>query len=53
MVMTVGAGADYALTTNWWARIEYDFVGFGRHDVPTPNAVPFAKPDLQRIVGAP
>jgi opacity protein-like surface antigen len=41
---TVGAGVEYALTGNWSARLEYDFLGFGRHDVPTPNAVPFVFP---------
>jgi opacity protein-like surface antigen len=43
---TVGAGVEYALTGNWSARVEYDFLGFGRHDVPTPNAVPFEMPAL-------
>jgi len=27
---TVGAGIEYALTRNWSAKVEYDYLGFGR-----------------------
>jgi hypothetical protein len=40
----VGAGVEYALTGNWSVRLEYDFLGFGGPDVPTPDAAPFALP---------
>jgi opacity protein-like surface antigen len=43
---TVGAGVEYALTGNWSARIEYDFLGFGRHDVATPNAATVVEPSF-------
>jgi hypothetical protein len=36
----------------WSARLEYDYLGFGRHDVVTPDAVPFAMPDLRGIAGS-
>jgi len=49
---TVGAGVEYALTGNWSARLEYDFLGFGGHDIPTPNAVPFEMPGLLGIAGS-
>ena len=26
---TAGAGVEYALTRNWSAKLEYDFMGFG------------------------
>ena len=31
---TVGAGLEYGLTSNWSAKVEYDFMDFGRDRVP-------------------
>jgi opacity protein-like surface antigen len=30
---TVGTGVEWGLWDNWSARIEYDFLGFGSHDI--------------------
>ena len=49
---TVGAGVEYALTANWSARVEYDFLGFGGHDVATPVAVPVLNPAFPGIAGS-
>ena len=49
---TVGAGVEYALTGSWSARLEYDFLGFGRHDVATPDAAPILNPTFPGIDGS-
>jgi opacity protein-like surface antigen len=33
---TVGAGIEYALTSAWSAKLEYDYLNFGGHNVATP-----------------
>jgi opacity protein-like surface antigen len=49
---TVGAGLEYALVGNWSARLEYDFLSFGDHDLATPQASPIAMPDFPGILGS-
>jgi outer membrane autotransporter protein len=33
---TLGAGVEYALSGRWSVGLEYDYLHFGNHDVPTP-----------------
>jgi opacity protein-like surface antigen len=35
---TAGAGLEYALSGNWSVMVEYDYLGFGRHGLETPDA---------------
>jgi outer membrane immunogenic protein len=51
---TVGAGIEYALTNNWTARIEYDYLGFGSQSLnfataTTPSYTSNANLNIQEI----
>lgn len=35
---TAGVGLEYALSGNWSVMAEYDYLGFGRHGLATPDA---------------
>jgi opacity protein-like surface antigen len=35
---TAGIGLEYALSGNWSVMMEYDYLGFGRHGLATPDA---------------
>jgi opacity protein-like surface antigen len=47
----VGAGVEHALTGNWSAKLEYDFLGFGSHSVTTPQSGFFPISTDGRTVG--
>jgi outer membrane immunogenic protein len=53
---TVGAGVEYALTHNWSARLEYDYMDFSHISTgiqpPPPNPVGNLDWTIQRVVGA-
>jgi outer membrane immunogenic protein len=50
---TMGGGLEYALNPNWSAKVEYDYLGFGSHDISA--AVPGGAPgsvdlNIQRVI---
>jgi len=49
---TLGAGVEYALSGRWSVGLEYDYLHFGNHDVPTPASGPFANSGFQGINGS-
>lgn len=50
---TVGIGVEYGFTPNWSAKVEYDYIDFGTHDVgfpsPAPGVVPFNENVRQKV----
>lgn len=48
---TAGAGLEYALGGNWSVLTEYDYLGFGRHGLATPDA-PIAVGALPGVAGS-
>jgi opacity protein-like surface antigen len=49
---TLRAGVEYALSGRWSVGLEYDYLHFGNHDVPTPASGPFANSGFQGINGS-
>ncbi|MGZ5823308.1 MAG: outer membrane protein, partial [Hyphomicrobium sp.] len=49
---TLGAGVEYALSGRWSVGLEYDYLHFGNHDVPTPASGPFVNAGFQGINGS-
>jgi outer membrane immunogenic protein len=41
----VGAGAEYALTNHWTAKLEYDYVGVSNASYTVPTGAPFLAGD--------
>jgi len=42
---TVGAGAEYAMTSNWTVRAGYDYINLGNHGVAAPSPSVVTVPD--------
>ena len=49
---TLGGGAELALSGPWSVELEYDYLHFGGHGVPTPVTGPFENPAFPGINGA-
>jgi len=49
---TLGGGVEYALGGRWSLGLEYDYLHFGKHNVPTPQSGPFANAGFLGIFGA-
>jgi len=52
--LLLGVGIEYAFANNWTAKIEYDYINYGSHDIPYPNASAaiqsFAVHDTKNII---
>jgi len=49
---TLGGGLEYALSSRWSLGLEYDYLHFGDHSLPTPTSGPFANPSTLGIVNS-